>query len=53
MEDDETLEMEDGTKIKFEMYDNISEFIDTYERKKAEKKVVVKKAKGIENFLEA
>jgi hypothetical protein len=51
----EMSELGDGTNRQFEMYDNISEFIGSYEesqkKKKAEKKVT-KKPKGIEVFLE-
>jgi len=46
----EFLEMENGNSKQFEMYDNISEFIENYEVAKANKKVA-KKPKGIENFL--
>ena len=50
----EMLESEDGTSRQFELYDNISEFIENYEVsqsiKKAEKKLK-KPPKGIENFL--
>lgn len=46
----ETMEFEDGTSRQFELYDNIAEFIETYEDAKAAKKVV-KKPKGIEKFL--
>jgi len=47
----ELLELEDGTSKQFELYDNIAEFIETYETAKENKKVV-KKPKGIEKFLE-
>jgi hypothetical protein len=47
----EMLEMEDGTSRQFELYDNIAEFIETYEDTKKAKKAV-KKPKGIEKFLE-
>jgi hypothetical protein len=46
----EMLELEDGSSMQFQMYDNIAEFIETYEEAK-EKKKVVKKPKGIEKFL--
>ena len=46
----EMLELEDGSSMQFQMYDNIAEFIETYEDAK-EKKKVVKKPKGIEKFL--
>ena len=51
----EMMESEDGTTKQFEMYENIAEFIETYEdNKKAKKseKISVKKPKGIEKFLE-
>jgi hypothetical protein len=47
----ELLELEDGTSKQFELYDNIAEFIETYEVAKENKKAV-KKPKGIEKFLE-
>lgn len=51
----EMLESEDGTTKQFELYDNIAEFIGTYENarnaKKAEKDAA-KKPKGIEKFME-
>ena len=51
----EMLESEDGSTKQFELYDNISEFIENYEdakrAKKAEKESA-KKPKGIEKFLE-
>jgi hypothetical protein len=46
----EMLELEDGTSMQFQMYDNIAEFIETYEVAK-DKKKEVKKPKGIEKFL--
>jgi len=46
----EMLEFEDGTTKQFELYDNISEFIETYEEAREAKKAV-KKPKGIEKFL--
>jgi hypothetical protein len=46
----EMLELEDGTSMQFQMYDNIAEFIETYETAKENKKAV-KKPKGIEKFL--
>lgn len=50
----ELFEDADGNVKQFELYDNISEFIETFEEtkkaKKSEKKVV-NKPKGIENFL--
>ena len=51
----EMMESEDGTTRQFELYDNIAEFIETYEdarsAKKAEKDAV-KKPKGLEKFIE-
>jgi hypothetical protein len=47
----EMLELEDGTSMQFQMYDNIAEFIETYEVAKENKKMV-KKPKGIEKFLD-
>jgi hypothetical protein len=45
----EMLELEDGTTRQFELYENISEFIENYEEAKKAKKEV-KKPKGIEKF---
>lgn len=47
----ELMELEDGTTKQFELYDNIAEFIGTYEDAKKAKKAV-KKPKGIEKFLD-
>lgn len=51
----EMLENEEGSNKQFELYDNIAEFIETYEdarkTKKAEK-ASVKKPKGLEKFIE-
>lgn len=47
----EEIEGYDGHNPQFEMYDNISEFIETYEESRKKKKQEVK-PKGIENFLE-
>jgi hypothetical protein len=47
----EMMESEDGSTVQFEMYDNIAEFIETYEDAKKNKKMVIK-PKGIEKFLE-
>jgi hypothetical protein len=51
----EMMESEDGTTRQFELYDNIAEFIETYEdarkTKKAEKDAI-KKPKGLEKFIE-
>jgi len=51
----EMLESEDGSTKQFDLYDNIAEFIETYEiTKKAKKaeKVAAKKPKGLEKFIE-
>ena len=51
----EMMELESGGVKQFELYDNIGEFIHNYEesqKKKKEDKKVVKKPKGLENFLE-
>jgi hypothetical protein len=46
----EMFEDADGNKRQFQLYDNISEFIHTFEETKRKKKEA--KAKGLENFLE-
>jgi hypothetical protein len=46
----EMLELEDGTSMQFQLYDNIAEFIETYEQTKSKKKEV-KKPKGLEKFI--
>ena len=46
----EMMEFQDGTSRQFELYDNIAEFIETYESAKANKKTV-NKPKGIEKFI--
>ena len=55
LDESEMLELESGGSRPFELYDNIAEFIGTYEskqkQKKSEKKIV-KKLKGVENFFE-
>ena len=51
----EMLEGEDGTTKQFEMYENISEFIENYEEGRAAKKAekeARKKPEGIEKFME-
>lgn len=49
----EMLEMEDGTMRQFEIYENISEFIETYETtQKAKRKKATNNKKGLENFIE-
>jgi len=47
----EMMELEDGGMRQFELYDNIAEFIETYEDAKKNKKMV-KKPKGLEKFVE-
>jgi hypothetical protein len=50
LDEGEMYEDENGNMKQFEMYDNISEFIHTYEEtKKAKKKL---KIKGLDNFIE-
>lgn len=51
----EMLESEDGVTKQFELYENISEFIETYEdakKTKKESKNLIKKPKGLEKFIE-
>jgi hypothetical protein len=51
----EMLETEGGGHRQFELYDNIAEFIESYEvvqQKKKDDKKIIKKPKGIENFLD-
>ena len=47
----ELLEFEDGSTKQFELYENISEFIENYEDAKKTKKDAANKKKGIEKFL--
>ena len=50
----ELLESEDGITKQFELYENISEFIENYEDAKKTKKQIknlVKKPKGVEKFI--
>jgi hypothetical protein len=49
----EMMEMEDGSTRQFEMYSNLSEFIENFEigQKEKKRKIAVKK-KGLENFIE-
>lgn len=51
MDEFEMLEFDDGTSRQFELYDNISEFIQTYEENRKKKKKA-NKPKGVENFVE-
>ena len=46
----EMMELEDGTTRQFELYENISEFIENYENARKEKKA--KKASGLEKFVD-
>jgi len=51
----EMMDFEDGTSKQFEMYDNIAEFIETYEvsrNAKKEEKKLLKIPKGVEKFME-
>ena len=52
LDEGEMMEFEDGTTVQFEMYDNIAEFIETYEDSKKAKKELANKKKGVEKFLE-
>jgi hypothetical protein len=45
------LEELGGSAKPFEMYDNLSEFIEKFEEKKRKKKTTTKKAKGLDLFL--
>ena len=47
----EMMESDDGSTVQFQMYDNIAEFIETYETAKKNKKVA-NKIKGVEKFLD-
>lgn len=51
LDEHELLGYEEATGKQFEMYDNISEFIETYEETKKKKKEA-KAKKGLEKFLE-
>ena len=50
LDEGEMMEMDDGHVRQFELYENISQFIETYEESKKAKKVV-NKPKGVEKFL--
>lgn len=52
LDDFDQMESEDGHTRQFEMYDNISEFIQNFEDAKAKKKAKVAAAKGLEKFIE-
>jgi len=47
----ELLELEEGNNRQFELYDNLSEFIENFEETKRNKKTI-KKSRGLELFLE-
>ena len=51
MDEHEMMEFEDGTTVQFQLYDNIGEFIETYENAHKKKKEE-NKPKGIEKFLD-
>lgn len=51
LDESEMLGYEEATGKQYEVYDNISEFIETFEETKKKKKDI-KKQKGIEKFLE-
>jgi hypothetical protein len=51
LDENEMLGYEEATGKQFELYDNISDFIETFEETKRKKKEI-KKNKGIEKFLE-
>ena len=50
LDENELLGFEEATGRQFEMYDNISEFIETFEENREKKKKV--KVKGIDKFVE-
>ena len=50
LDEAEMLEDENGNYKQFEMYENISEFIHTFEENKKKKKA--KTIKGVDNFIE-
>lgn len=51
LDEEELLELGDGTVNQIQIYDNLYEFIEQYEASTKEKKENSKKRKGIENFL--
>jgi hypothetical protein len=54
-EDYDIMDQDTGTVKQFEMYENISDFIGTYEEVQKEKKrikKIIKKPKGLEKFVE-
>ena len=52
LDENELLGFEEATGRQFELYDNISEFIENFEETKKKKKEEKASKKGIENFLE-
>ena len=52
LEELELMEHDDQLAQQFEVYENVSEFIETFEESKRQKKQSVNKPKGIELFLE-
>jgi hypothetical protein len=52
LDEEELMELGDGTINQIQIYDNLYEFIEQYESNVKEKKENSKKRKGIENFLE-
>ncbi len=52
LDEEELLELGDGTINQIQIYDNLYEFIEQYESNVKEKKENSKKKKGLENFLE-
>lgn len=54
LDEEELLELDDGTISQIQMYDNLYEFIEQYENavKENKKKAAIKKKKGIENFID-
>jgi hypothetical protein len=51
LDEEELLELGDGTINQIQIYDNLYEFIEKYESAVKEKKGIAKKRKGIENFI--
>lgn len=52
LDEEELLELGDGTIAQIQIYDNMYEFISNYEDDLEKKKEVIKKKKGLEEFLE-
>ena len=51
IDENELLELEDGNSRQFELYENVSEFIENFEENKKSKKII-RKNKGLELFFE-